>query len=67
MADLAAPPQPAARLRHADTLLTYDQLHERACVVCRSSAPPLMAAGHRTVDGLVWAVVACAEHIEEAS
>ncbi|MFI9270330.1 hypothetical protein ACIGXM_06420 [Kitasatospora sp. NPDC052896] len=67
MADLAAPPQPAAGLPHADTSLTYDQLHERACVVCSSSAPPLVSAGHRTVAGLTWAVAACPEHAGEAS
>ena len=67
MADLAvAVPQPAAGLPHAETILTYEQLHELACVNCGSSAPPLLAAGHRKVVGLFWAVVACAEHAEAA-
>ncbi|MFF7631629.1 hypothetical protein ACFZB9_00555 [Kitasatospora sp. NPDC008050] len=67
MADLAAPPQPAAGLPHADTPPTYDQLHERACITCGSAAPPLVPAGYRTVGGLTWAVVACADHGAEES
>lgn len=67
MAELAAPPQPATGLPHADNPLTYDQLHELACVHCGSSAPPLASVGHRKVDGLAWAVVACPEHAGEVS
>jgi hypothetical protein len=50
-------PQGAAEQR-----LTYGQLHELACVVCRRDDVELFPAGHRTQDGLTWAVVACAEH-----
>ncbi|MCX4749805.1 hypothetical protein OG455_30550 [Kitasatospora sp. NBC_01287] len=66
MADLVVQPQPAAGLPHVDTTLSYAQLHERACVVCGSSVPPLVSVGHRTVDGLTWAVAACAAHAGEA-
>ena len=45
--------------------LTYDQLHEKACVVC-CATEALVPAGHRTVDGLVWPVAACPEHAEVA-
>jgi uncharacterized radical SAM superfamily Fe-S cluster-containing enzyme len=42
--------------------LTYDQLHERACVICDRKDGDLVPAGHRTQDGMVWAVKACPEH-----
>jgi len=56
-----ADPGATPRLR-----LTYDQLHEKACVEC-GDRKGLTPAGHREVDGLTWAVVACAEHAGEAS
>lgn len=54
--------QPDTGPQHADTPPSYDQLHERACIVCHSDKPPLLRVGYRTVYGLPWAVVACAEH-----
>ncbi|MFF7633707.1 hypothetical protein ACFZB9_11225 [Kitasatospora sp. NPDC008050] len=65
MAELAAPPQPAAGLSCADEPLTYDQLHERACIVCGGAEGPPASAGHRTVAGLTWAVVTCLDHAGE--
>lgn len=46
---------------------TYAQLHEKACIDCRSETGPFMAAGYvytRCIGGgrLPWAVVACLEH-----
>jgi hypothetical protein len=41
---------------------TYDQLHERACIVCGRTDGELLRDGHITVDGLPWAVVAHPEH-----
>lgn len=43
--------------------LTYDQLHERACIRC-GNTENLARAGHLEVNGLSWAVVACPEHME---
>jgi hypothetical protein len=52
----AEPPRP----------LTYEQLHEQQCIAC-SATTDLRPAGHRTVNGLAWAVVACPKHEGEAS
>ncbi|MDH6117245.1 hypothetical protein ABH930_001770 [Kitasatospora sp. GAS204A] len=45
---------------------TYAQLHEEQCVTC-DAREALAPAGHRTVDSLVWAVVACPEHVRVAA
>ncbi|MFE2912801.1 hypothetical protein [Kitasatospora indigofera] len=44
---------------------SYGQLHETACIACRSTNGPFTAAGHVSTeadpgaDALVWAVVTC--------
>jgi hypothetical protein len=45
---------------------TYAQLHEQQCIACPAMTD-LRPAGHRRIDGLSWAVVACPEHAGEAS
>lgn len=56
-------PQPAAGPMPVNSHLSYAQRHERVCVRCGSAEPPLVSAGHLAVDGLVWAVSACPEHV----
>ena len=66
MADLTTSLRPVTGLPCTEALLTYDQLHERQCIACPETSG-LRPAGHQKADGLIWAVVACAEHAEAVS